>query len=203
MKPLDILIRDVVAPLMGERGYKRSGRSFRFDTDSWNGAFVGFQESRLGRHDLEFYVNMTVDFAARREWMFGYEDDHKKANELDGLWRTRLAVPGKLWMQEVHLWEFNPEDMAAVDLFRTTLSAALDRLEYLTVPSNMVQALRRHELPIAEIELPSEQHAVALLLSEEGPSAELEEVLAKLEADHGRDEFVTWVRQRIATPTRD
>ena len=198
MKPLDGFVGEVAAPLLRERGYKRSGRSFWLDAGSRHGvAFLGFQEFRLGRHDLEFFVNMSVTFPAWRQWVYG-DDDMAEPNEADGLWHNaRLAVPGKSWMQELHLWELDVADSAAVELFHSTLAVALDRLEYLTVRSNMIEALRRHELPIEEIGLPTERHAIARLLSEEGPSPELEEALTEIEAEQGRDEFVTWVRQQV------
>lgn len=203
-KPLDGFVGEVAAPLLRERGYTRSGRAFWRDAGPPDGvAFLGFQEYRLGRHDLEFFVNMSVTFRAWRQWVYG-DDDMDHPNEADGLWHhARLAVPGKSWMQRLHEWEFDVDDDAAVELFRSTLEGALTRLEYLTVRSNMVEALSRHELPITEIGLPTERHAIALLLSEEGRSARLEEVLAEIEAENGGDEFATWVRQRVNGPRSD
>lgn len=96
------------------------------DTDR---AFVGFQEFRLGEHQAEFLVNLAAVFGPLLEWFEHQQGSSARLTGADGLWRTRLLVPGKDWADDPHLWELDLADEERVQRFQQTLVAALEKLE--------------------------------------------------------------------------
>jgi hypothetical protein len=198
VKPLDQVIRDRIAPVLKDAGFRRKGRLFWLETSSGGCATVDVISFRLGYHDAEFFVEIDVepgvysDFCSRRGAGGG------------GLWWDRLRVPGKPAGRMSDLWSINIDDDAAGQQLTETLRQALPQVLDLLDHKNMLAFVQKSPDSWRRIR-PHRDVAITLLLAEEGPSAELDQRLAELEATDPTDKWAelsrdlaAFVRKRLA-----
>lgn len=143
------------------------------------------------------------------EW-FQREYGHRssrKIREYDGLWRDRLHPSQRVPQGGTEFWLIKSEADATAcgaDVAAQLIRAGLPRLSALLDRDQLLRAIRAGNFGF--MKMPPDK-ALAIMLSEEGPSVELDVVIGSLEGSQwdrwkGRDDFVTWIRERSARPAR-
>jgi hypothetical protein len=195
VKALDQVLRDRIAPALKEAGFSRKGRLFWLESPGGDRAFVSFGAFKLGQHDAEFFVDVAVlpavyaDFVTR---------DGGGVTVADGLWTDRLAVPGKQTLAMRDHWSFDAGDEAAAQTLTESVRQVLPKLVHLLDRANLLAYVRDPSTRPQEIKIQPREDAVTLLLADQGPSAELEQRLAALEAADPDDVLVAFIRKRLA-----
>jgi hypothetical protein len=193
VKALDQVLRDRIAPVLKEAGFSRKGRLFWLESAAGDRAFVSFGAFKLGQHDAEFFVDVGVlptvyaDFVTR--------DGDGVAG---GLWTDRLQVPGKQTLAMRDHWSFDAGDDAAAQTLTESVRQVLPKLVHLLDRANLLAYVRDASTRPQEIKIQPREDAVTLLLADQGPSAELEQRLAALEATDPDDVLVAFIRKRLA-----
>ena len=210
---LKAALRDVVGPAARGHGFKGSAPNWRQGNDLGDWAIVNVQSSKFSTSDsLRCVVNLSV---APEPWLAWRAVQHgalpKTISESSGLYRERLHPTGAP-VDVDGWWEVNHPDDAAVvaaDMVRQLDRAGWPTLERLLDRNAMVDQVRAGDLGYVT----REHHdvlfarALALLVSDHGPSRELDEQLAHA-LEHVLDsqrenavEFDVWVRERAASAT--
>ena len=208
---LKAAVRDAVGPAARDHGFQGSAPNWRKGNDLGDWAIVNVQSSRYSTGDsLRCVVNLSL---APEPWLAWRAARHgplpKTLSESYGLYRKRLHPTGTMGNVD-GWWEVNhPDDAAdiAADLARQLDLAGWPTLTRLLDRSAMVDQVRGGDLG----DVTREHHdvlfarALALLVSDNGPSRELDTQLAcALEhvLDSQREdatEFDAWVRERAAS----
>ncbi|MDH2415261.1 DUF4304 domain-containing protein [Nocardioides sp. CER19] len=208
---LKAALRDVVGPAAREHGFKGSVPNWRRNTDLGDWAIVNVQTSQYSsRESLRCVVNLSL---APQPWLAWTEARQgplpKSLGESYGLYRERLHPSGSpagvyAW------WEVNDPDDApdvAADIQCQLEQVGWPTLERLLDRTAMVEQVRAGDLGFAKREFHGVffARAEAVLLSDYGPSAELDEQLSYA-LEHVIDsqrahamEFDDWVRKRAAS----
>ena len=199
-------LRDIVSPAARAQGFKGSGNTWRRSNDAGDWAIVNVQSSTFSSRDrLRCVINLAL---APRPWLDGRERRGgplpKAISESFGLYRSRLHPTGS--PDGVDTWweitgpldaEAAVADMAArleVDGW-PFLTRLLDRDELLRqIRSGDLGDIRGATAYLARAE--------AVMLSDDGPSDELERLLGisigesmESQRENAR-EFADWVRDR-------
>lgn len=182
MRPLDQVVRDRIAPVLREAGFKRRGRWFRRENDRGDAACVYVRAFRLGVHDAEFFVNRYV--LPKIWWDFTSRDGSGGAF---GLWSDRLMVPGmeppRARNSSVNLpdhWSFDLSDQPAGHLLSDTLAGSLPEFLALLDPLVLLDYARTApRVPGRKITV-HQGMSVAALVASLGPSEELDRLLEEL-----------------------
>lgn len=171
VKPLDQVVRDRIAPVLKDAGFRKKGRLFTLENEGGDRAIVEVYQFRLGRHDAEFLVELDIQPRVWRDWMahLGFETH-------DGVWSDRLRVPGRYAGDD--LWSVDLDDEAAGSQLSETVAAAVPGLLHLLDVKNLLAHVRAtaSTYPRGSLILPA-------LLATRGPSEELEQLLSALEQD--------------------
>ena len=208
---LKAALRDVVGPAARAHGFKGSAPNWRRSNDLGDWAIVNVQSSKYStRESLRCVINLSV---APEPWLAWTATQRgslpRSPSEAAGLYRKRLLPTGT--PEDVDgWWEVNAPDEApavATDMVRRLDGAGWPTLERLLDRDAMLDQVRAGDLGFIKREFHPVlfAHAQAMLLSDEGPSAELNEQLAyALDHAHGAQregvrEFVAWVRERSQT----
>ena len=208
-------LRDVVGPAARAHGFKGSAPNWRTSNDLGDWAIVNVQSSKYStRESLRCVINLSVAPEPWLAWTAAQRGPLPRSpGETYGLYRKRLLPTGT--SEDVDgWWEVNDPDEApgvATDMVRRLDEAGWPTLERLLDRDAMVDQVRAGDLGYIKREYHAElfAHAQALLLSDQGPSAELDEQLAYA-LDHARGaqrddalEFDAWVRERAGAAVSD
>ena len=199
MKALDQVARQRVAPVLKEAGFRRSRRCFWLESRSGDRAFVALSPFKLGVHDAEFFVDFAVLPTVYRDLVNRNGGQASAAGAAAGLWTDRLPAPGLRGSAMRHHWSFDLDDEETGRDLTTRLRQVLPGLIRLLDRESLLAYVRDPSTPHRELTLRRDA-AVALLLAERGPSAELDEQLAGLRGDDLYDPLVAFIRERAATP---
>jgi hypothetical protein len=203
MRNQDAVVPVVVAPFLPERGFRRSGRTFVRENAAGDGAVVHFQQRRDGGYELEFFVNLGVFFRSFREWNARHDGHMGCPTVVDGLWQSRLIVPGRHWSDDPDQWRLDPDDVVGLSQFQGVLRHALDHVDHLADRGRMLDALRKGEVRVEELLYPP-PYGTAMLLVDSGPDDELQSLLTEIEArDGAEDELLLWLRDRASSRQSD
>jgi hypothetical protein len=194
MKPLDVVARDLVAPPLKAAGFRRRGRLFELDSPHGDRAFAELRQFRLGRHDAEFGIAVSVQPQVFFDWL---NRDGDASRTRVGLWGLSLPAPGQSGVMRNH-WSFDLDDESTGAELTRRVSQIVPGVLHLLDRANLVAYIRRTDTTRQEIFLRKDA-ALALLLSEDGPSDELDEVVGTLKTDSFFDELVHFVQRRAGT----
>ena len=204
-------LRTTVGPFLRQQNFKGSGTSWLLRSPSNDVAIVNVQSSQFSSaDDVRCVINLSVIPASWWDWQCRRLalSPSSAPKEQHGLWRYRLhptgAEPGvDVWWNVTD--EQSSTDVASDMVIRLqregvpTLRRLLDR-------SEMIASVRRADLGHlkGDVNRRSFDRALAILLADEDPSAELEEVLLRLAVDHGDGagaatrELIEWVTARAS-----
>lgn len=201
------MLRDVIGPTMRGNGLKGSAPTWRRTNDQGDVAIVNLQSSPWNSAES---VRCAVNLAAVPEpWRDWYHSQMakppKNINESFGMFRTclrdeNLLSRGDRW------WTIEAAEDAAVagdEITRLLSDHALPQLLALLDRSTMLAAVRADQLGDITKSPVYTARCEAALLTDEGPSASLDDALAR--ARHGTDPdnetalaFEAWARARAA-----
>ncbi|WP_426562463.1 hypothetical protein ACPPVT_17450 [Angustibacter sp. McL0619] len=194
MKPLDQVVRDRVAPVLKDAGFKRKGRAFWLASPSGDYAVVAVSAFKLAVHDAEFFVDFAVTPKAYLDFVNRNGDAQGAPG---GLWTDRLQVPGKQTIAMRDHWSFDLDDDATGEQLTTLLRQVVPSLIRLLDRRNLLAYVREPSTRMQEIWIRPREAAVALLLADDGPSAELEQLVGGLAQDDRHAELVAFIRRRV------
>jgi hypothetical protein len=193
-------LRDVVGPAARAHGFRGSAPTWRRTNDRGDHAIVNVQSSQFStRRLLPCVVNLSVAPAPWLDWIGSgsVRPVPKAVSEAFGLYRERLhptgATPGMdIWWDITH-----PDQVAAVaaDMVRQLDRSGWPVLERLLDRGALLEEVTRLGLGA---------HARAVLLCDDGPSAELDAALALALAEArpphlaNAERFDAWARARAA-----
>lgn len=165
---------------------------------------MNLQKSKWNRSDeVAFTVNLAIVAAPWFDWDAhrGLVKRDSKLREYHGLWREWLN-PSPSASEDREFWIVRDEasaEASGVDVATKLADAGLPRLNSLLNRAELMTAIRAGDFGMFKIPpLPP----LAVMLSDSGPSPELDRVLADLNTVPGwaawdlKDDFVNWVRQR-------
>jgi Domain of unknown function (DUF4304) len=210
-----ILLRDQLGPMLRTEGFRGSGPSWRLAHPSGNAALVYFQRARWNTADrVRFTVNLAVASKVVSDWQRGREP------WLPAKPSARGVGDCPLWLRIGSVLEGERGDE---DRWWTITSGT--SLE--PVATSVTEALRGKAIPMLREHLTDEALRrwledpkerlwppdvwrliyLSVLLATQGPSTQLDQVLAQLHARAVRDrrppwlaEHVTDMRQRAMAP---
>ncbi|TDP90561.1 DUF4304 domain-containing protein [Labedaea rhizosphaerae] len=199
VKPLDAFLRDTVRPFLKEKGFSKKGRDFRFVAPNGDTALIGFQSWRLGLREVEFNLDVGILPVPWVEWLEQVSGVNDQS--IGGaLWWKRLFSPFT-YMESpfpyTDTWIVNLDDNERIDVLLGALGAAADRLRILVDRRNLISVVRDSATAVQDLRH-SREHSMALLLVDDGPSRELDELLQVLEARDPDDKVASWVRAKLA-----
>ena len=202
-------LREIVSPFMRASAFDGSPPTWRTFNSEGDCAVVNVQSSVSSRAKrARCVVNIAVAPRPWVQWCAYSGIDSKLISAASGLYRDRLYPSGSVLDNEVW-WELSTQaeaSLVAADIVRQLQANGLPRLKALLDRANLLQSMRDHDLGFFKGPLFRKHFdkATAVLLSEYGPSAELEHALRRIESDASasdslrNDEFVDWIRGRIA-----
>ncbi|MBL7493456.1 DUF4304 domain-containing protein [Frankia sp. AgB1.9] len=213
---LKVVLRTIVGPFLREQGFKGSGTSWLLRSASSDVAVVNVQSSKFSNADrLDCLINLAVVPAPWWEW------EHKDLSaaptstpkEYDGLWRDRLSPTGAEPGYEAW-WTITDEQssaVVAVDMVDRLQSRGVPTLRRLLDRSEFIASVRRADLgPLTGlVHRRFLDRALAILLADDGPSTELDEVLTRLALDPGEvggiaaPDLIAWAKARASGRAKD
>lgn len=201
---VDAQIKSALAPYLRARGFKGSGRTYRYNAPSQGVVVVNVQASPWNADDrFSFAVNLAVVPALWWEWE---THDHPKApalpSEVWGLYRARLTEH----MRGDHWWKVTaPEDADR------EVREVIDLLDRRGLPT--VMPLLAHAAIVAAVQAQDEgtlhvgmPYALAVLRVGDASAEEIDELLGKLHEHAERvqsavftarlDRLEAWITER-------
>lgn len=126
MKPLQVLVRDVAAPVLRARGYKRSAGTFRHATAEGVAVIQISGLGGIGITDLDFHV--CIGFTTSADLLAKADLPNITPARLivalgASTWQTRLWDPA-IEGSSGHVWRFNEDNVTAKDTFAAVLDMA-------------------------------------------------------------------------------
>jgi hypothetical protein len=202
------MVRDLVGPALRSEGFKGSGGTFTLTVSSGDCAVVNVQSSQFNTaEEVRFIVNLAV---IPEPW-WGWQVSHlgsavpKTPRESLGLWRDRLHPTAEVSDGRSEPWWLVRDEASAVrcgqDVNHQLTTGALARLRRLLDRDTMLAAVRSGDFGFVHFHVDA---ALAVLLADEGESAELTRVLVRLasEPDDRRraynERIIAWVHERVA-----
>lgn len=203
------MMRDEVGPALRPIGFTRSGTTWTLKTPNNDVAVVNAQSSRSSTADeVHFVLNLAVAPEPWRAWRntFLRRQAPRTPKEHDGLWRDRLH-PGPGVPRHEHgtesWWVIRDERDArgcADDVVGQLIQHAVPQLRQLLDRDALLATVRAGNFGFLHGDATV---AVAVLLSDYGPSPELDDLLTRIATDpddRHRDHnarLIEWIRLRI------
>ncbi|MDX3540658.1 DUF4304 domain-containing protein [Streptomyces sp. MB09-01] len=206
--PLNLLVKQHVAPVMKAAGFKRSGRTFRLAADNGDQAVLGFARHYVDPDAAVFEVAYGIVPAPYWEWI--------NRHSVGGDGRAPLAFGPAVMSGSVVPPPHAAHAPEAGMPFRARWALRADNslvcgqalatvLHDETVPQivrlldrgNLLQEFRHPALPV--VRLVPLTRAEILLRVDDAPSEEVESLLAHLQPAGPGDDFATWTRRRLST----
>lgn len=139
-------LRDVVAPVLRDAGYRASGSTWRRVTDRDDTAIVNLQLSQWnGKDEAKVYVNLAVVPAPWWEWTRAdAETSAKRPLEHHGLFRERMEPPEteRARPDSWRCWDESSALTAAEELRHRLSELGLPKLADLSDRERMIGAVR-------------------------------------------------------------
>lgn len=174
MKPLDLVIKDRIAPVLTAAGFKRKGRLFTRENEFGDRAFVDVHPFKLGDHDAEFHIDLHIQPRIWHDFL-----NRDGGHTIFGLWQSRLGPSGGQAGGSRDLWSVDlDDDTAGAHLSKTTAAALPGFLYYLDAETLLAYA-RNPTDPISKVGSGFDT-IIPMLLAIWGPSEELEQRIVAL-----------------------
>lgn len=205
--PLDVMLREYVAPVMRAAGFSRSGREYRLPAGNGDCAVldVDVRGTRLA-HVVGFYVTMGIVIPPFTDWV--YRNQKPPGGRSPGLEcafvqgavvpppRVRHGVADAVTGSH---WGFDPSDdavcgQALAEVLSAeaipTMRRLLDRDELLAEVRNRKSRVFGRMTQLERLEI--------ILFVDDGPVDEVVRRLPVVEELSPQDNFIEWVRARLA-----
>ncbi|WP_353649719.1 hypothetical protein ABLG96_01805 [Nakamurella sp. A5-74] len=196
-EPIDLILREWIAPLLKANGFKKNARrSWVRDDGDGNLAYVtivGSDTSDWAAYRFFFEVGITP--ASRQRYLNDVDPDSK--HNIHSCWWTRLTPPEPVEDGVDHFsrWVCDNHDVDGQALtgrvMRKTLEVWIPKLLELSTPANMLAYLEQNEPLTPGYQAwvgPAGAHADLFLLLDAGPSERLDRAIAGVQGDR-------WVRE--------
>jgi hypothetical protein len=208
-----VAIRELVGPALRAEGFKGSGSTWNLSSESGDFAVVNVQRSQYNQgSEVRFVVNLAI---VPKPWMENRHPEDlgvRPVKEYYGLWRDRLhPSPSSTHSTEgADRWwlvrDSQSADAAATDVVEQLRLTAVPKLRSLLDREILVAELRKGDLGFIKGKgnWAFRCSGLAILLSDDGPSQELEDVLDELGAllnDQQMDMYrnlCAWVERRTS-----
>jgi hypothetical protein len=221
---LKLVLRDQVGPSLRLRGFKGAGANWHLKNTAGDVAIVNIQSSRYSSKDeVKCVINLAV---VPEPWWsmkasMSLSTKPTTPKEYDGLYRDRVhpsqtPAIGEAW------WQITTEASAiavAADMIQQFEAEGIPALTRMLDRGQLIAALRKGDFGMwkGEANRLFFDRALAVMLSDHGPSAELDDLLLKIESDDAdtapnpsvrqtveriRQLETDWIRQRAATRAR-
>lgn len=203
-----VALRTIIGPALRAQGFKGSGTTWRLTATNGDVAVVNVQRSQSSTAThLRCVVNLSIVplpwWDWQRAWMPAVR--FTAPNESHGLWRDRLHPTGASANVEVW-WQMTDDERsatrAALDIVRQLEWKGLPTLRRLLDRAALLASIRDGDFGFVKGQAQRASVTLAILLADEGPSVELEDLLTHLANDPGggRDEatraMTDWARAR-------
>jgi hypothetical protein len=209
-------LRITIGPALRDEGFAGSGSNWRRRNLHGDWACINFQKTAWGSADsVSAYVNLSINPLSKHlfdAWFAGHPPA-KQPSTADGLWFARLDPPNGASQSSAQPWDFGNGVSrsgvigAMVDALQSeaipSLNSLLDRGFLFTLLADAASG----QVKGGHLETWSRPAMRALLLSDDGPSPELDNLLESLEEEAAveTDEdwagrlngVVAWIRQRV------
>jgi uncharacterized protein DUF4304 len=207
MSAIDLLramLRDRISPALRSAGFRRSGTTWTHTAPNGDRAIINVQSSRMSSASEAIFI---VNLAALPEPWWSWQqhllgERARTPKEYDGLWRDRLHARAEVHNRGDRWWSVRDSRSAercADDVLAQLADTALPRLHELLDRVAMLAAVRNGQLGFGPVYTLA---PLAVLLADQGPSAELDELIARLAAEpdparhtHNR-RLRSWIQQR-------
>jgi hypothetical protein len=208
MRPLDLLVKQHVAPVMKAAGFKKSGRTFRLIADNGDQALLGFARHYVDPDAAVFDVGFGIVPALYWEWI---NRQHWASGEVKAPIAFGPAVVSGEVIPPSHAahapddgmpfrsrWALRQDNSRACgEALATVLrDEAIPQMVHLLDRTNLLQECRYPALPVVRL-VPLTRVEI-LLRVDDAPSEEIESLLADVQAAGPGDNFSAWTRQRLA-----
>lgn len=189
---LKVALRAIVGPFLRGQGFKGSGATWRLTASNGDVAVLNVQSSQFSSvDDLRCVINMSIVPVPWWDWQrerMSYAGS-AAPKERDGLWRERLHPAGAptdfdVWWQMV---DEQSSAEAALEMVSQLEHEGLPTLRQLLDRVALMASIRRADLGFLKgrPNRYSFDRALAMLLADDGPSPELDELLVRLNTDPG------------------
>jgi len=209
------VLRDQVGPALRLHGFKGSGTTWRLANPAGDVAIVNVQSSRYSsREEVTCVINLAV--VPEPWWAIKTVENSTGRSSMpkdyDGLFHDRLHPQhepgtGEAWW---HITAAATARAVAADMVQQLESEGVPVLTRMLDRAHLIAAIREGDLGFLKGELNRAffDHALAVMLSDDGPSAELDNLLQKIETtaagtqrETSTRRTVDWIHQRAATRT--
>ncbi|MFJ3728927.1 DUF4304 domain-containing protein [Streptomyces sp. NPDC090045] len=208
MTPLNLLVRDYVAPVMKAAGFKRSGRTFRLIAGNGDQAVLGFARHAVDPHAAVFDVSYGIVPAPYWQWIKRHSADGDTRVPIvfgPAVLSGRVIPPPRAAHAPDAEMPFRARWALRGDNGTVRGEALATVLHDETVPeivhlldrSNLLQECRHPALPVVRL-VPLTRVEI-LLRVDEAPVEEIESLLGDVQLVSRGDDFITWTRRRLST----
>lgn len=189
--PLDQLLREQVAPALASEGYRKSRRLFTRENAAGDRAFIEFRSHPMGDGaDVNVIIDVALQPRGYAEWLEFLAG--RKANAVGMLLRRprQPVIVGRA----PDVWSLNLSDRQRADaLIEMVVSDARSYADLLD-RNSLLDKFRTGELPSSRDNGIGREFGLALLLSDDGPSPELDGLLPAIRAS--RPDFADFLTSR-------
>jgi Domain of unknown function (DUF4304) len=209
-------LRTTIGPALREEGFAGSGSNWRRRNFYGDWACINFQKSAWGSADsVSAYINLSINPLSKHlfdAWLAG-RPPAKQPSTAGGLWFSRLDPPNGARQFSAQPWDFGDGVSrdgvigAMVDALRSEAIPILNSLLDRTLLLSLLADPASGQVKGGHLQTWSRPAMRALLLSDDGPSPELDNLLESLEEEAavetnedwaGRlNRAVAWIRQRV------
>lgn len=195
-----VMLSEHIRPLLKAEGFQGATTTWRRQSRRGDWAIVNLQRSRqAGRDGIWFTINLAVVCRPWQEWINEYYQQRAAPpGEASGYWRTRLNAPADLSAGYQRWWAVHDATSA-----RASGHDAAQQLTQAAIPDLLAHLPRSAQLAAARAgrfqgvpRIWDQRVPLAILLADDGPSTELDQLTAAFAVEGGYHQLVAWLRKQ-------
>ncbi|MFK0050208.1 DUF4304 domain-containing protein [Streptomyces sp. NPDC090741] len=206
MTPLDLLVKQHVAPVMKAAGFKKSGRTFRLTASNGDQAILGFARHYVDPAAAVFEVVYRIVPAPYWEWITRYSASGEAPAPMafgSAVVVGRVIPPSHAAhapdseMPFRARWALREDNgLSCGEALAAVLhDDSLPQIVHLIDRSNLLDECRHPAMPVVRL-VPLTRVEIFLRV-DEAPKGEVESLLDDVQLVSPHDDFITWTRQRL------